>query len=89
LEFKYDKIFLTNYIYYYSRYEVVDCEIIWCIKDESIGNTFFDEAAAAFLMPSLEEDLQNSERDRKVDQIIFKRKKYEVKKEKLNNTGIF
>lgn len=68
---------------------MVDCEIIWCIKDETIGNTFFDEAAAAFLMPSLEENFLNFRKDRKVDQTVFKRKKYEAKKEKLVAAGIY
>ncbi|XP_012675937.2 pyridine nucleotide-disulfide oxidoreductase domain-containing protein 1 isoform X2 [Clupea harengus] len=34
-------------------YEVEGCEVIWAVKDEAIGNTFFDAGAAQFLIPSL------------------------------------
>ncbi|XP_069012753.1 pyridine nucleotide-disulfide oxidoreductase domain-containing protein 1 isoform X1 [Embiotoca jacksoni] len=37
-------------------YEVEGCEVIWAVKDKSIGNTFFDAGAAQFLIPSLEAD---------------------------------
>lgn len=37
-------------------HEVEGCEVIWAIKDKSIGNTFFDAGAAQFLIPSLEAD---------------------------------
>lgn len=35
------------------RYEIQGCEVIWAIKDKSIGNTFFDAGAAEFLIPKL------------------------------------
>ncbi|CAL9682955.1 unnamed protein product [Knipowitschia caucasica] len=35
-------------------HEVGGCEVIWVIKDTSIGNTFFDSGAAQFLISSLE-----------------------------------
>ncbi|KAM4038074.1 pyridine nucleotide-disulfide oxidoreductase domain-containing protein 1 [Anomaloglossus baeobatrachus] len=34
-------------------YEMEGCEVIWAIKDKSIGNTFFDAGAAEFLIPQL------------------------------------
>uniref|UniRef100_A0A8C5G149 Pyridine nucleotide-disulfide oxidoreductase domain-containing protein 1 n=1 Tax=Gouania willdenowi TaxID=441366 RepID=A0A8C5G149_GOUWI len=37
-------------------YEVEGCDVIWAVKDKSIGNTFFDAGAAQFLIPSLEAD---------------------------------
>ncbi|MBN3311729.1 PYRD1 protein, partial [Atractosteus spatula] len=35
-------------------YEIEGCEVIWAIKDQAIGNTFFDAGAAQFLIPTLE-----------------------------------
>nr|XP_057933696.1 pyridine nucleotide-disulfide oxidoreductase domain-containing protein 1 [Doryrhamphus excisus] len=37
-------------------YEVEGCEVIWAVKDNAIGNTFFDAGAAQFLIPLLEAD---------------------------------
>ncbi|XP_019751957.1 pyridine nucleotide-disulfide oxidoreductase domain-containing protein 1 [Hippocampus comes] len=37
-------------------YEVEGCEVIWAVKDKTIGNTFFDAGAAQFLIPSLGAD---------------------------------
>ncbi|XP_054608728.1 pyridine nucleotide-disulfide oxidoreductase domain-containing protein 1 isoform X2 [Dunckerocampus dactyliophorus] len=37
-------------------YEVEGCEVIWAVKDNAIGNTFFDAGAAQFLIPMLEAD---------------------------------
>ncbi|KAM8974684.1 pyridine nucleotide-disulfide oxidoreductase domain-containing protein 1 isoform 2-T2 [Pelodytes ibericus] len=34
-------------------YEIEGCEVIWAIKDKSIGNTFFDAGAAEFLISQL------------------------------------
>ncbi|MEE6477387.1 hypothetical protein FKM82_011496 [Ascaphus truei] len=34
-------------------YEIEGCEVIWAIKDKSIGNTFFDAGAAQFLITQL------------------------------------
>ncbi|NXC86814.1 PYRD1 protein, partial [Cercotrichas coryphoeus] len=34
-------------------YEIQGCEVIWAIKDKAIGNPFFDEGAAEFLLPKL------------------------------------
>ena len=34
-------------------YEVADCEIVWAIRHDAIGNTFFDAGAAQFLAPRL------------------------------------
>ncbi|XP_063786159.1 pyridine nucleotide-disulfide oxidoreductase domain-containing protein 1 [Pseudophryne corroboree] len=37
-------------------YEIEGCEVIWAVKDKSIGNTFFDPGAAEFLIPQLKSD---------------------------------
>ncbi|KAM9311393.1 pyridine nucleotide-disulfide oxidoreductase domain-containing protein 1 [Gastrophryne carolinensis] len=37
-------------------YEMSGCQVIWAIKDKSIGNTFFDAGAAEFLIPHLRSD---------------------------------
>ena len=29
------------------------CEVVWAIKDKSIGHNFFDEGAATFFLPHL------------------------------------
>ncbi len=29
------------------------CEVVWAIKNKSIGQTFFDEGAATFFLPHL------------------------------------
>ena len=52
------KLYLVHLYYiviYYiiCRYELCGCEVIWAIKDSSIGNTFFDEGAAKFFLPHL------------------------------------
>jgi hypothetical protein len=33
--------------------EIRHCEVVWVIKDDFIGNTFFDLSASAFLLPEL------------------------------------
>ncbi|XP_010899057.1 pyridine nucleotide-disulfide oxidoreductase domain-containing protein 1 [Esox lucius] len=37
-------------------YEVEGCEVVWAVKDNAIGNTFFDVGAAQFLIPTLNTD---------------------------------
>ena len=34
-------------------FEVSGCEVVWAIRDSSIGSTFFDEGAATFFLPHL------------------------------------
>lgn len=34
-------------------YEMEGCEVVWAMKDKSIGNTFLDPGAAEFLIPQL------------------------------------
>ena len=41
------------YILLISRYEVSGCEVVWAIKDKTIGHTFFDAGAATFFLPHL------------------------------------
>ena len=38
------------------RYELTGCEVIWVIKDDAIGNAYFDKGAALFFLPALEDD---------------------------------
>ena len=49
------------------------CKVIWAIKDDAIGNTFFDKGAATFLLPHLEFD---SELTLKCVESTVKRMKY-------------
>lgn len=37
-------------------YELAGCEVIWVIKDDAIGNAYFDKGAAQFFLPALELD---------------------------------
>ncbi|XP_068134136.1 pyridine nucleotide-disulfide oxidoreductase domain-containing protein 1 [Hyperolius riggenbachi] len=37
-------------------YEIQGCQVVWAVKDKSIGNTFFDAGAAEFLIPQLRSD---------------------------------
>ena len=37
-------------LFFFIRYEVEHCSVIWAIKDEHISTTFFDEAAARFFL---------------------------------------
>ena len=43
----------TNVQLQIFRYEVSGCEVVWAIKDKSIGHTFFDAGAATFFLPHL------------------------------------
>ena len=36
------------------RYELSGCQVVWAIKDASIGHTFFDEGAAKFFLSHLQ-----------------------------------
>jgi len=38
-------------------HEIVDCEVVWVVREGHIGNAFFDEDAAQFLAPALAERL--------------------------------
>lgn len=40
------------------RYGIENCQIVWAIKDTSIGATFFDAGAAKFFLPCLNETKQ-------------------------------
>lgn len=61
--------------------------MIWAIKNEVIGNVYFDKAVASFLLPNLNEDLAASNHPRKSETVIFKRKKYAVERENSEKIG--
>ena len=67
-------MFLFNIFF---SYEIVGCEIIWCIKNDYIGTKYMDKGASTFLLPSLNEQLENQPNERKADKLVFKRRKYE------------
>ncbi|XP_055938282.1 pyridine nucleotide-disulfide oxidoreductase domain-containing protein 1-like isoform X2 [Argiope bruennichi] len=52
-------------------YEIENCQIIWAIKDKSVGATFFDAGAANFFLPCLKEGKQEGP-------TVSKRLKYEL-----------
>ena len=52
----------------YFRYEIKNCQVIWAIKDDSIGTTFFDEGAARFFLSTLEESSSPPEEKEKSDE---------------------
>jgi pyridine nucleotide-disulfide oxidoreductase domain-containing protein 1 len=39
-------------------HEVIGCELIWAIKDNYVGNTFFDHTASGFVLPELQKRRQ-------------------------------
>ena len=47
---------LYDKVYFLFRYELAGCEVIWVIKDDAIGNAYFDKGAAQFFLPALEHD---------------------------------
>lgn len=66
---------------YFPSYEVVGCEVVWAIKDKSIGQAFFDEGAATFFLPHLtstEEGSspEDSDPDQPPQYRVWKRTKY-------------
>jgi len=50
-------------------HEIKDCEKIWSIKDNHIGNAFFDQEASQFLLNSKQSNKQDKEDE--LDNIIF------------------
>ena len=52
-------------------YEIENCKIIWAIKDEFIGHTFFDSTAARFFQSRLN-------RNKDEEEIPAKRTKYTI-----------
>ena len=58
-------------------YEIENCKIIWVIKDDIIGHTFFDSTAARFFNEKLN-------RDKNCEAIEAKRTKYSITSKFLN-----
>jgi hypothetical protein len=52
-------------------YEIENCKVIWVIKDDIIGHTFFDSTAARFFYEKLN-------RDKDSEVIEAKRTKYSI-----------
>ena len=55
------------------RFELSGCEVLWAIKDDAIGNNFFDKGAATFLLPHLD-----SSKDDHPKETLVKRMKYGI-----------
>ena len=68
--------------------------MIWAIKDSSIGNTFFDEGAAKFLLPHLDSPSQCSkphplaEGSREKEEVLVKTKPLKRMKFMLDPVGV-
>lgn len=45
-------------LFFVFRYEIENCQVIWAIKDKSVGATFFDAGAAHFFLPCFQEAKQ-------------------------------
>lgn len=45
---------LCSVFFSYCSYELYGCQVLWAIKDDAIGNAFFDKGAATFFLPHLE-----------------------------------
>ena len=63
-------------------YEVSDCEIVWAIKDDNFGATFFDAVVSKFFTDFLEEKLPK-------DDSISKRQHFTVNESNSNRTNEF
>ncbi|EDO49331.1 predicted protein [Nematostella vectensis] len=66
-------------------YELRGCEVIWAIKDNAIGNTFFDKGAASFFLPHLASG--DSGDGCKCKQRLVKRMKYGIEEDKCECSG--
>ena len=62
------------------------CQVLWAIKDDAIGNTFFDEGAATFFLPHLVTKLPVSEEKQKN---AVKRMKYGIETVENNKCGLY
>ena len=61
----------------FRSYELHGCQVLWAIKDDAIGNTFFDKGAATFFLPHLESSLPVS-MERQNMKSSVKRMKYGI-----------
>lgn len=59
-------------------YELHGCQVLWAIKDDAIGNAFFDKGASTFFLPHLESSLPVSEEKQKCMESTVKRVKYGI-----------
>lgn len=63
---------------YLCSYELHGCQVLWAIKDDAIGNAFFDKGAATFFLPHLESSVHVSEEKHKFMDSTVKRLKYGI-----------
>lgn len=64
-----------------------DCQVLWAIKDETIGNAFFDEGAATFFLPHIESNQQVWKEKKKFMTHTVKRMKYGIETVENNKHG--
>ena len=64
-------------------YNISHCDIIWAIKDDSIGATFFDAGAAQFFKPFLHEQHSGDDDDQ-----FTKRLKYKISDDSVSKSEI-
>ena len=62
----------------FCSYELHGCQVLWAIKDDAIGNTFFDKGAATFFLPHLESNLPVAMEKQKFMESSVKRMKYGI-----------
>ena len=62
----------------YCSYELYGCQVLWAIKDDAIGNAFFDKGAATFFLPHLESNLPVAMANQKCMEGYVKRMKYGI-----------
>lgn len=68
------------YVFFsYCSYELYGCQVLWAIKDDAIGNAFFDKGAATFFLPHLESNLPVAMANQKCMESYVKRMKYGIK----------
>jgi len=69
------------------RYEIHGCQVLWAIRDDAIGNTFFDEGAATFFLPHLCPNLPVLREKQKFMETTVKRRKYDIETMQNDNCG--
>ena len=67
------------YVFFsYCSYELYGCQVLWAIKDDAIGNAFFDKGAATFFLPHLESNLPVAMANQKCMASYVKKMKYGI-----------
>lgn len=73
-----DKYISIQTLTFLFRYEMHGCQVLWAIKDDAIGNNFFDKGAATFFLPHLAPNLPVSKEKQTFMERTVQRMKYGI-----------